>query len=250
MKAFKFATLAVMTAIATVTTTANAGVGEMLHNDTNPVAISAEVGSLGYGANVAWGVNEYTELQVGWVGGDIVDLAGKSDFDVNDVDFEAETDFSTPYVGVQMRPMKNWFTVGAGVMHMGNNSINAVATPKIGTTVTFEGSDYEVTSNDAKVDAKIEFKNTMAPYLSLGFRPNINNRFGLFGEIGAAYVGGTNVDVQADGSFTLNGAPVDKQASADKFTKLENNARQEIEDKIDGKDKWYPIIKVGATIRF
>ncbi len=90
----------------------------------------------------------------------------------------------------------------------------------------------------------------MAPYLSLGFRPNINNRFGLFGEIGAAYVGGTDVDVQADGSFTLNGSPVDKQTSADEFTKLENNARQEIEDKVDGNDNWYPIVKVGATVRF
>ncbi len=242
MKMLKVATLAVSVAMVA---NANAGVmGDAL----NPAAIGVEVGSLGYGANVAWAVNDSTELQVGWTGAK--DGSLETDFDVDELTFTADAELSAPYVGVQLRPMQNWLTVGAGVMHMGNNSINAVATPKIGTTVTFEGSDYEVTSNDAKVDAKIEFKNTMAPYLSLGFRPNINNRFGLFGEIGAAYVGGTNVDVQADGSFTLNGAPVDKQASADKFTKLENNARQEIEDKIDGKDKWYPIIKVGATIRF
>ncbi|MGO2884717.1 MAG: hypothetical protein ACTICE_05330, partial [Psychrobacter celer] len=29
----------------------------------NPAAVSAEVGTLGYGANIAWGLNENTELQ-------------------------------------------------------------------------------------------------------------------------------------------------------------------------------------------
>ena len=40
----------------------------------NPASVSAEVGTLGYGANIGWSLNEKTELQAGWAGGDAADL--------------------------------------------------------------------------------------------------------------------------------------------------------------------------------
>ncbi|MBO6198007.1 MAG: hypothetical protein J6N79_00250, partial [Psychrobacter sp.] len=82
---------------------------------THPAAISAEVGTLGYGANIGWGLNETTELQAGWAGGDVADLFG-GDFDANDINYDVDTDFSNPYLGVQLRPAANWFTVGAGII--------------------------------------------------------------------------------------------------------------------------------------
>ncbi len=256
MKLFKLSTFAIITAIAT---TANAGVvdnaKEGVKDVFNPAAVGIEVGSLGYGANIAWGVNEYAEVQAGWVGGDLTDLANKSDFDIDDVDFSAETDFSNPYVGVQLRPMKNWLTVGTGVMYMGNSSINAVATPEKDVSFTYNGESFKAATDNAKIDAEVTFKNTMAPYLTLGFRPNINNRFGLFGEIGAAYTGGTSTSVEAnaDGFTYKNPVTGNWEAgtlTADQLQKLEDDARKEIEDEIDGNDNWYPIVKVGATVRF
>ena len=96
----------------------------------NPAAVSAEIGTLGYGANIAWGVNETTELQAGWSG---MDFDGDKNLDSNDSwlnygkilgdgysNYEGKLkydfDFSNPYVGVQMRPWANNFTVGTGVM--------------------------------------------------------------------------------------------------------------------------------------
>ncbi len=61
----------------------------------NPASVSAEVGTLGYGANVAWSMNEKTELQAGWAGGDVADLFG-GDFDANDVNYDVDSDFSNP----------------------------------------------------------------------------------------------------------------------------------------------------------
>ena len=81
----------------------------------NPAAVSAEVGTLGYGANIAWGLNEKTELQAGWAGGDVADLFG-GDFDANDINYDVDSDFSNPYLGVQLRPTGNWFTMGAGII--------------------------------------------------------------------------------------------------------------------------------------
>ena len=96
----------------------------------NPAAISAEIGTLGYGANVAWAVNDKTELQAGWSG---MNFDGDRDLNANDSwinwdkalgdgygnykgTMDYDVDFSNPYIGVQMRPFANNFTVAAGTM--------------------------------------------------------------------------------------------------------------------------------------
>lgn len=214
---------------------------------THPAAISAEVGSLGYGANIGWGLNEKTELQAGWAGGDVADLFG-GDFDAKGVNYDVDTDFSNPYLGVQLRPAANWFTVGAGII-VPDNDITATANAKdagdnayypvdgkkyfVGTP-TGSDADYDPARGDlvgvGSVSAELEHRNKLAPYATIGFRPNITNNFGVFGELGAAYMGKTTANVKAD-----NPAAV-----------------KEIKDALEDKSllEWLPIVKLGATYRF
>ena len=77
-------------------------------------------------------------------------------------------------------------------------------------------------------------KNTMNPYLTLGFRPNITNNFGVFGEIGAAYTGGLKV--------------TDAKENGVKSPGLASDLQKDIDD--ENLAKWYPIAKIGATYRF
>ena len=193
---------------------------------THPAAISAEVGTLGYGANVGWGLNDKTELVVGWAGGDIGDL--KDTIDIQDNTFDLETDYSNPYIGVNLRPAGNWFTVGLRTIFQDNETTlkaNNAKDVKIGDSVKGYSGNLE---------ASVENKNTMAPYLTLGFRPNITNNFGLFGEVGAAYTGGQKVtDAKING---LNRAD------------LASDLQKDIDD--ENLAKWYPIAKIGATYRF
>ena len=193
---------------------------------THPAAISAEVGPLGYGANVGWGLNDKTELVVGWAGGDIGDL--KDTIDIQDNTFDLETDYSNPYIGVNLRPASNWFTVGLGTIFQDNKvtlKSNNAKDVKIGDSVKGYSGNLE---------ASVENKNTMAPYLTLGFRPNITNNFGLFGEVGAAYTGGQKVTE----------AKIDGANRAD----LASDLQKDIDD--ENLAKWYPIAKIGATYRF
>ncbi|MDO5651725.1 MAG: hypothetical protein Q4G13_06290 [Moraxella sp.] len=199
-------------------------------------AVSLELGSLGYGANVAWSVNDTTELQAGWAGGDITDLVGIDDIKVGDTKYLVDTDFSNPYLGVQMRPAANWFTVGAGVI-VPNNEIKARAAS--GTTVKVLGQNYDLTNN---VEAKIENGNTLAPYLTVGFRPNLNSRWGVFGEVGAAYMGKPDVTVTGLDDVTST------RAGVAAGTTVGDDLKQEIEDKATL--EWFPIAKVGVTYRF
>lgn len=193
---------------------------------THPAAISAEVGTLGYGANIGWGLNDKTELVVGWAGGDIGDL--KDTIDIQDNTFDLETDYSNPYIGVNLRPAGNWFTVGLGTIFQDNET----------TLKADNAKDVKIGNNNVgysgNLEASVENKNTLAPYLTLGFRPNITNNFGLFGEIGAAYTGGQKVtEAKQDGREN---------------PQLASDLQQDIDD--ENLAKWYPIAKIGATYRF
>ena len=200
---------------------------------THPAAISAEVGTLGYGANIGWALNDKTELQAGWAGGDVADLFG-GDFDANDVNYEVETDFSNPYLGVQLRPMANWFTVGAGII-VPDNEINVTSNPN-GGVYKVDGKQYNA-DDVGTLKGSLEHRNTLAPYATIGFRPNITNNFGLFGEIGAAYMGKTDA--------TINRVAGNLNPAADIVA---DQAEKDLEDK--NWLEWMPIVKVGATYRF
>ncbi|MCH1782504.1 hypothetical protein [Psychrobacter glaciei] len=211
----------------------------------NPAAVSAEVGTLGYGANVAWAMNDKTELQAGWAGGDVADLFG-GDFDADDVNYEVDADFSNPYLGVQYRPVANWFTMGAGII-VPDNDIDVTANAD-GDFFELDGIQYNA-AQTGNLEGSLEHRNKLAPYGTIGFRPNIGNNWGVFGEIGAAYMGKTDAKVRstnpdADVNYT------DEQGVTQtiKGSEVANIAEQELEDK-DWLE-WFPIVKLGATYRF
>ena len=210
----------------------------------NPASVSAEVGTLGYGANIGWSLNEKTELQAGWAGGDVADLFG-GDFDANDVNYEVDSDFSNPYLGVQLRPAANWFTVGAGII-VPDNDFDVRANAK-GPNFRINNVDYNA-AETGTLEGTMEHRNKLAPYATIGFRPNITNNFGLFGEIGAAYMGQTDATVTSSNpngnvtATTVNGTTTVKGSDVAKA------AEKELEDK-DWLE-WMPIVKVGATYRF
>ena len=211
----------------------------------NPASVSAEVGTLGYGANIAWSMNEKTELQAGWAGGDVADLFG-GDFDADDVNYEVDSDFSNPYLGVQYRPVANWFTMGAGVI-IPDNDIDVKANAN-GPNFRIDNIDYNATQTGT-LEGTIEHRNKLAPYGTIGFRPNITNNFGVFGEIGAAYMGKTDATVRSsNANGVVNGLDSDGNATVVTGKDVAKAAEQELENK--DYLEWFPIVKLGATYRF
>lgn len=206
------------------------GTKTLLNTLTHPGAVSAEVGSLGYGANVSFGANKSTEIQAGWTGGNITDLTGK--IKVHGIKYKVKTDMSNPYVGVQVRPFSNWLTLGTGII-VPDNDITATAQPGSDGVYKIDGQEYK--QNDLGIlQAKIKHRNKLAPYATVGFHPNINNKWGVFGEVGAAYLGESKASVTSS------------LATADKGV-LEKAAKE-----IENKDyaEWMPVAKVGVTYRF
>lgn len=213
----------------------------------NPGAVSVELGTLGYGANVAWSANKTTEVVAGYtgmhfdvstnindndsiinwtkvLGKEYADVKGKLVVDVN---------FKNPYLGVNMRPFSNAFTVGTGVIFQ-NNTLKATLTPEVG-KFNINGKVYDV-----KDEVVVQSKSgrDLAPYVAVGFKPNSNKRFGMFGELGAVYTGKWDTTVHVSEGATVTGGSV-------------SDFVNDLADSI-GKDslEWYPIVKVGATYRF
>lgn len=210
---------------------------------TNPAAVSVEVGSLGYGANIGWAISDTAELQAGWAGGNVTDLLN-GDIKVDGAVYDVKTDFSNPYLGVQVRPAANWFTVGTGVI-VPRNEIKVALKKNEGAEIKMEGDIYN--ADNVRVEGKLKHKNKMAPYLTVGFRPNLNNNWGVFGELGGAYMGNVEADVRVvDGVVTKKAqnafVPV---LSNDEF---QDRAERAIVDKKYA--TWYPIAKLGVTYRF
>lgn len=210
----------------------------------HPAAVSAEIGTLGYGANIAWGLNETTELTAGWNG---FSDDGNKDLDASDSwinwgkalgdgwgnfqgDMKYDADFSNPYLGVNLRPWATNFTVGTGII-VPDNELKATLTPNTnGANVKIDGKRYDIPAGSS-VDVQVENRNTLAPYLTIGYHPNIDQKWGLFGELGAAYMGKMDANVTTTGDVTPG---------------LAEAAKKDIEDS----EVWYPIVKAGLTYRF
>ena len=232
-------------AISSTTGAIFGGTKTLFQSAINPASVSAEVGTLGYGASLGYSLNENTELQAGWAGGDVADLFG-GDFDANDINYDVDADFSNPYLGVQLRPANNWFTMGAGII-VPDNDIDVRAKAE-GANFTIDNVDYNATQTGT-LSGTMEHRNKLAPYGTIGFRPNITNNFGLFGEIGAAYMGKTDATVTSSNPDALvNGLDSDGNTTQIKGSEVANLAEQELEDK--DYLEWFPIVKVGATYRF
>lgn len=221
------------------------GTKTLFQTAVNPAAVSAEVGTLGYGANIAWSMNDKTELQAGWAGGDVADLFG-GDFDADDVNYDVDSDFSNPYLGVQLRPAGNWFTMGAGVI-VPDNDIDVRANAN-GPNFRIDNVDYNATQTGT-LSGTIEHRNQLAPYGTIGFRPNINNNWGVFGEVGAAYMGKTDATVR---SSNENGPVTALDANGNVSVVSGSDVARAAEQELEDKDwlEWFPIVKVGATYRF
>lgn len=236
MTALAVATLVSSSAMANVVTntagTLVNGTRTVFSTMTRPAAVSAEVGTLGYGANIAWSVNDTTELQAGWAGGDI---KVKDKLKIDDTTYKIDAKFSNPYLGVQMRPAANWFTVGAGVI-VPDNEVKVRTVQGPNEKYRINGTTFSVPQGNV-VEGHLEYRNKLAPYMTVGFRPNLNNHWGVFGELGATYLGRADVNITSSQKISdINGKS------------FEEEAKKSIEDK--EYSNWYPIVKLGATYRF
>ncbi len=238
-----------------LTTTASTSLAETWNDSfADNFSVGAEAGTLGVGANLDWKISDKLSLRSGWTGGSI----GLKDIEIDSLDFDVTAKFNSPYIGMQVRPWENWFTVNTGLTYIGSNKINARVSPTNNTRFIVDGEEY-VVQTDGRIDVDVKFNNKVAPYLTLGTQSNVSKNLSLFAEIGAGYTDGYKKAINLEGSYIKsevidsgNNNP-NNELTDEEFDELQTELANEIEDKIEERtksSKFYPIIKVGIVYRF
>lgn len=216
-----------------------------------PAAVRAEIGTTGYGGALEFAASDSVDIEIGYASANSVKLV--DDLEVKDAEYTVEFEPSkNVFLNAKMRPFKNNFHVTAGVLWQ-DNQINVSANGGGNDSIKVNGKTYQLGDNSlGDVEANLTFKNEFAPYLGIGFSPSITKRWGLFGEIGAAYIGDTEVSVhstRADDdtvSVLVNGTSTPTKT---KVGEVLTQVQEEIEDKKIA-SKVLPVAKVGVTVRF
>ena len=203
-----------------------------------PASVRAEVGTTGYGGAISWSANPYVGVTLGYNGGDI---SWSDDLSINGTKYDLDLDNNLTYLNAEIRPWANWFYMAAGVAYT-DNDYGLTRSIGGGNTLRIDNNDYQLApgATEGRVDGKLSYKNSIAPYVGIGFSPAITNRWGIFGEVGAYYNGNPEVNLTATGLAPVTGSPSVAEA-------IQNEERKIRED---NKYEWFPVAKLGVSFRF
>ena len=206
-------------------------------NQLIPSGVRAEVGTTGYGGALMWTANPKVDVVLGYNGGDI---SWSDDVKIDGSRYDLDMENNNVYLNAQVRPWANWFYMAAGVAYIDNDYD---LDRRVGANNSFSvnNTDFLAGSGGVKINGKMTYDNDIAPYVGFGFSPAINNRWGVFGEVGAYYTGNPTVELRATG----NAVPNPNSPSL-------NDALRAEADKIANDDKyeWMPSAKLGVSFRF
>lgn len=207
-----------------------------------PASVRIEAGTTGYGGAIAYGVNPYTDLVLGYNGGDAADLIG-GEIEINDIDYDLEQDSNTVYLNAEIRPFGNWFHIALGTAYNDNEYKVRTQADGPGATYRFNNRTFSATEV-GPIAGRLKYDNNIVPYLGIGVSPSITSRIGLFAQIGAFYTGNPEVELYA---VNGNTAALDVNAT----TTINQALNAEVEDiRNDDEYEWMPVGKVGLSFRF
>lgn len=185
--------------------------------------VTPQVGLAGAGATVQWGFNEYLALSAGYTGLD----RSISDVKTDDATYDADISIKNPQLFVNWAPFGGHFRVSFGAV-LQNSSLD----------LTARGIKSE--PQVERVDAHVEFAQSVAPALTLGWETPLDKvGFGYHFSIGAMYAGKPGVEAN------ITPTPI---AAAFDFSGLEQEEERKIEDELS-KYKVLPILQAGVLYR-
>lgn len=218
------------------TTMANEGYA-FDQNQLIPKGARVEVGTTGYGGAFIWTPSPKVDVVLGYNGGDI---SWSDDISVDGTKYDADLDNNVTYLNAQIRPWENWFYMAAGVGYI-DSQYDLKGRPGSDGEIKIDGKTYG--ADVGNVVGKLKYGNNIAPYAGIGFSPAINNRWGVFGEIGAFYTGNPTVSLYNTGNpaaMDVNNTTTVAQALQNQRNKLRN----------DDEYEWLPVAKLGMTVRW
>ena len=207
-------------------------------NQLVPTGVRAEVGTTGYGGALLWTANPYVGLALGYNGGDI---SWSDDLSINGTKYDMEMDNKVGYLNAEVRPWgasgNRWAQgvyMAAGVGYIDSQYDLDKRNKNSEGSIKVDNSTF---TGPGGVKGHLAYENDIAPYLGFGWAPKINERFGVFGEVGAYYTGNPKVNLTEYGNLTNGNGVLIGDAVAAEEQKIAN----------DDKYEWMPVAKLGVS---
>ncbi|PLX51172.1 MAG: hypothetical protein C0613_00780 [Desulfobulbaceae bacterium] len=211
-----------------------AGVAITTNAQAFDVAVGAHVSTLGAGVEVTTPiVPSHLNVRGGvhWAEYGI-------DAESDGVDYDADLELFSGLIAADWHPFQGRFRITGGVL-LNDNKVTGRGEPNPGATYTINDTVYAAT-NVGRLDAEISY-NTAAPYLGIGWGNPVgrDSNWTMFADIGVAFLGSPDVDLEVSGPLATNAA----------FRADLEQEKKDLEDDLDSYT-YYPVIKVGVTYKF
>ncbi|GAC1379447.1 MAG: ornithine uptake porin CarO type 1 [Aquirhabdus sp.] len=148
------------------------------------VSVGAEAGTTGYGVNFGYDVTPNTSLNIGWAGGSVPSLYGKSITVRGEGKFRAHySQLSNTSIVVKYTPFTQQYL----------NAVNV----QFGTYI--QDSNIRLSDSTGTTVGKVSTGPSVKPYLGFGIAPKFDAHWGVNLDLGTIYNGKVNA-VATDGS--------------------------------------------------
>ena len=195
------------------------------------VGIGARAGTLGLGAEAALGLTDAFVIR-GGIG--LMPLEPSATF--NNIDFTVNLPSTMSTIGVDLY-LGGSFRIGGGILFKPDDP-TLDAEIRADKSVDIGGQTY-TSSQVSKLTGTVDSKDK-APYVLIGFGKHTSTGFGLFLDLGVAFIGDPTIHLKATGDPAVIG-------SADFKSRLDQEARN-VQDDIGSYLKVWPILNLGLRL--
>lgn len=180
-----------------------------------PIALSLDIGTMGYGGSVIWDVHPKVNVIAGYARGEVVSPRSMR---VGGVRYHTK-----------QQDQRFWY-VNTAIEPWNRHSNTILKSFYMAGGFAYMDQTYNLTSKtDGQAFGQLEYKNTIAPYLGIGIRPILGLHWGMVAEVGMYYTGHPQLHLIMDHADT---------------------AAQKSDVKLSRGEAWQPMAKLGVMYRF
>jgi hypothetical protein len=191
------------------------------------IGVGAHVGTIGFGGDIALAIGGSAQVR-----GSVGITPIKPTWEIAGFDTKLELPSSFITIGVDFFPSGSGFRLGGGLLLKPDDpTLTADCTG----TQTVGNQSYSC-DQLGTATANVDMKGS-APFLMIGFGKHASGGIGLFLDLGAAFIGESELSLEVDGPIRTNAT----------FQQELAREEQEWEDKIN-EYKIYPILSAGLRV--
>ena len=198
------------------------------------VGITARVGTLGIGVDVAKSITPQFNGRLGFNFGNV--NFNRTDSGIN---YDSQLKLSSVQLFGDYYPFRSsGFRLTGGLVAQ-NNRFSVTSKPNNNGSYTIDGTQYQA-SNVGTLSGEYKYGNSIAPYLGIGIGKSANEGLGFNADLGVMFTGSPQVTLNAS-NLAFNTNPITRN-------QLDNQVRQ-TENDLRGFNV-YPVLSVGLSYGF